>query len=424
MTDGELRELKDRLRTLLVNDIGAALKALKKVLPENAPRLNDVLSLEGRLNDANLGKLRGIISTEDLQLSNNRIRTALMELISALEPADFETRKPGLQIPRDKTGSILYKIPTSMVLGKETPCIVRLAFEEESIVRNIELTEDTKLKPIRISTVMDVTLLDPNPVPAFSIRTLSTAEQFVEQGDYTEWIFFVNPLKEGTFSLMLKVSVVEIVLGKERKKEIVLEESVQIVTEIAGIVENDPAFKSSGYMLSGATNEISAPHLPTQAPMQPQPEPANPKRPESLSPKARPSYLRPIMAAATILLLATVAITVYQQSDMGSSAPTDSFPVEKGNHDDDNFIPAPEPKDSISAAYYSVRLILNPDQQNAMVRIDGRPATVTDSSSTFKIIRVRKQMDAHRIELQWNGKSCVKEIWITEDQQELALSCF
>ena len=50
-TASELKELKARLRSLVVNDIGATLKALKEELPEGSPRLVDVTSLEGQLND-------------------------------------------------------------------------------------------------------------------------------------------------------------------------------------------------------------------------------------------------------------------------------------------------------------------------------------------------------------------------------------
>ena len=75
----------------------------------------------------------------------------------------------------------------------------------------------------------------------------------MEKEEYTEWLFFVKPLREGQFPLLLRVSVVEKVGEKERVRDIVLEESVVIVAEPVD-EPAEGAFKASG-LIVGKTEE-------------------------------------------------------------------------------------------------------------------------------------------------------------------------
>jgi len=129
------------------------------------------------------------------------------------------------------------------------------------IIQNIDLV-DVELKSIRVSEVMEVALIDPNATPAFSIRQINSAEQFLEKGDYTEWVFFVKPLRTGELPLALRVSVVEVVNGKDRKKEIVLEEIVEVLAEAENAADDEAAagFKNAGYSVSyGSTPDTPPP---------------------------------------------------------------------------------------------------------------------------------------------------------------------
>ena len=246
MTTAELTELKRKLRQLLPDEgISAVINALKAALPEIAPKYSTVFQLETRLNMANRDKIRGVLSQEQLELAYNRIAADLIEFVDDLQEEDFAPTGAAA-----KTGSILYKIPSKMQLERETRCIVRLAFEEDVIIRNIELT-DAVLKPVRVSEVMEVALVDPNDEPVFEIREVNSAEQFLEKGDFTEWLFYVTPLRTGEFPLALRVSVVEVVAGKDRKKEIVLEETVQVLAEPdKDGFEETATFQNSGYAFS------------------------------------------------------------------------------------------------------------------------------------------------------------------------------
>ncbi|MBK7409136.1 MAG: SUMF1/EgtB/PvdO family nonheme iron enzyme [Saprospirales bacterium] len=95
---------------------------------------------------------------------------------------------------------------------------------------------------------MEVELIDSAEPPAFAIRTFNREEQFIEKDEYTEWIFFVRPLREGQFPLLLRVSVIEKIGEKERVRDIVLEETVVIVAETVEETA-DVSFKASGYVV-------------------------------------------------------------------------------------------------------------------------------------------------------------------------------
>lgn len=240
-----LPELQQELRDQLVDDLAGALKTLQQLLPPGSEKHQTATTLLGKLNDTNKARLRSTISNEDLQLVYNQLRSDLLDLIDGLTAADFESAAAMPESKKAKQGEILYRIPDTMPLGRETRCLVRIALNADAIVENITFDEYVTLKPLsRISDLMQVELLDPGKDPVFEIRSISSPEQFVEDEGYTEWLFQVTPLRAGTFSLLIKVSVIELILGKERKKEIVLEEEVQVRANQQTAPE--PPLKSAG----------------------------------------------------------------------------------------------------------------------------------------------------------------------------------
>ncbi|MFN0213750.1 MAG: hypothetical protein ACKVT2_05790, partial [Saprospiraceae bacterium] len=173
-TPAELTVLQRNLRDILPDpDKGlfAVLEALKKALPEQTEKYNAVFQLETRLNAVNKDRIRGLLSQDDLERAYNRITSDLLDLIDGLKLADFDLRTAESSV-EDKAGSILYRIPHTMEVEEEHKCIVRLAFDMETVIRNIELTQDTVVKDLRVSEVMEVELLDPNETPCFAIRRL------------------------------------------------------------------------------------------------------------------------------------------------------------------------------------------------------------------------------------------------------------
>ncbi len=251
ITPAELTDLQRSLRDILPDPdkgIFSVLAALKKALPEQTEKYNAVFQLETRLNAVNKDRIRGLLSQADLDLAYNRITADALDLIDGLRLEDFDPKTAESSV-EDKSGSILYRIPHTMEVEFDHRCVVRLAFDVDTVVRNIELTQDTVVKDLRVSEVMDVEMLDPNEPPCFTIRRLNSVEQFLEKNDYTEWIFMVKPLVIGTLPLLLKVSVKELINDKERIKEIVLEEVIHVIAEPAPDDEST-TFQSSGYAFS------------------------------------------------------------------------------------------------------------------------------------------------------------------------------
>lgn len=247
----QLTQWKLEWRRMVADNITGALGAMEERLPNYSPKFNTLIALRGRLNDANRNRIMGVMSNEDLQLEYNRIRQALLELIEALELDDFLPQPLGAGAPGQR-GLLLHKIPARMEVNREVVCIIRLAFDEAAIVRDIDLDEDVEVKQIAVSKVMHAELIDPNAEPAFAIRTYSDEEQFLQKGEYTEWKYYVKPLREGTFALLLKVSVVEKVEGEDRRRNLSWEEKVQIVTDA---VEEEAVFHTVGLAVGDAAAE-------------------------------------------------------------------------------------------------------------------------------------------------------------------------
>ncbi|MEY4933660.1 MAG: hypothetical protein RIS64_19 [Bacteroidota bacterium] len=130
-----------------------------------------------------------------------------------------------------KQGTILYDVPNKMQLLQEAKCVVRIAFDEVMAKLDYKITQDTELKTMRVSNVMNVELFDASQ-QAFEIRSINAKQQFIDRDYFTQWLFFVKPLKEGNYTLLLKVTLIEEINGQERPREIVLEETVSIVANL------------------------------------------------------------------------------------------------------------------------------------------------------------------------------------------------
>ncbi len=129
--------------------------------------------------------------------------------------------------PNKKEGKVLYHIPGMMQVDKWTRCTVRLAWEEMILTDRLDIPESERvIESIRLGNVMQVSLSEGRDGKNFSIQTLNNEEQFIFEDDYTAWLFDVMPLTTGSFTLILRVTLIQIMEGKERKKDIVLERSV------------------------------------------------------------------------------------------------------------------------------------------------------------------------------------------------------
>ncbi|MBK8653021.1 MAG: hypothetical protein IPN20_03695 [Haliscomenobacter sp.] len=109
------------------------------------------------------------------------------------------------QIP--KKGSLLYHIPEKMQVAKETRCRIRIAFDKKTLLEKIQQTSNTKVEDIRIAEVMQVKLIDlQNPRHFPSAHTTARINSLKKTNTLSG--YFVKPLREGRFLLLLQVSVI------------------------------------------------------------------------------------------------------------------------------------------------------------------------------------------------------------------------
>jgi hypothetical protein len=256
VTKAQLDQWKAEWEQLVTTKLGKALDAMEERLPSDSPKSRQLVHLRSQLNAANKEKIMGLRSAAELDVVYNQLRERLLTFIADLEPEDFVPTAPKGFRPPAKRGSLLHKIPRQMQLGREEECIIRLAYDRSVIADNLELDEDIELKEVTISEVMEAELIDPNYEPAFAIRTFHDERQFLQAGAYTEWKFYVRPLREGTFDLLLKLTVIEEVLGVRERRNITWEEKVQIITEQAA--EAPAEFQPAGLSLSFGEEEEAA----------------------------------------------------------------------------------------------------------------------------------------------------------------------
>lgn len=337
-----INDIRRELRDLIVEGIPETVKALKAVLPPNSARYQDLLLIEGRLKEANISALRGTLSNDELQLAYNQIRASLLDLINELTEADLQDAPPSVaEPPKARSGNILYRIPDAMQLNHEHKCIVRIAVNEELLLENIELDQDVRLQSIRISDVMLVQLLDPSGEEPFHIRSVNSAEQFIDEDTFTEWLFYVKPVLEGTYPLLLKVAVLELVNGKERQREIVLEESIQIISEAVPDPEEAP-LKTAAYQLnlSGSTADDALIYAPPQPAGPVAPAPAAIPRSGNAPQSARRQIVGIVRVLAMVGVISVVGVVVMQ--NQRSNAPLigdDKFPSSITKGEEPSIIP-------------------------------------------------------------------------------------
>ena len=192
--------------------------------------VTDATLLESRYtNTFNDFTMKGILPRDDYDRTVAQINYAMLEMLEKLEKS--ATISSG-GVKNKNSGRLLHNIPGIMPVGKESRCIVRIAYDDEMLLRDLKTDANTTIQSVRIAEVMGVELVDFNETPAFNIRTITEEEQFISSDDYTQWLFMVKALREGKYPLTLKVTVIEEVNGKERKRDIVLEKEIFIISQL------------------------------------------------------------------------------------------------------------------------------------------------------------------------------------------------
>lgn len=332
VTPTQLQDWKTEWRKLVTQNLGKVLSAIDERLPADSPKASTLIQLQAQLNMANRDKLMGTRSSADLELSYNQIRAKLLDFIDGLEVEDFHPVVGQGFTPTAQRGTLLHKIPGQMQVGKEEECIIRLAYDRSVIADNLELTDDVEVKEVTISEVMEAELIDPSFDPAFSIRSFHDERQFLQAGEYTEWRFYVRPLRAGSFDLLLKLTVIEEIGGERERRNITWEEKVQIVTEqveasaaefqVSGL---SLAFSASSQAESGSTRSIDSgeagragsewetlnPSTLMKDEVQPAPQPTSANK----STKGRLGRIRQLSVAAMVVLAVGLGTWVMVGTD-------------------------------------------------------------------------------------------------------------
>lgn len=265
-----LESVVQEIKTHIGDGVEPALKFIEQILSTGSDNYNDFIQIKGRYNSLQRELLLGTLDPNTYDKARSSISQALLILADTLQEDDLKPdTAPPLPSP-DKRGEILYRIPERMQDHHEEKCTVRLAWVLEQLLRDWEKTAQDVVKDIRMAEIMGVYLLNVDEHNPFAIRTISEPVQFVDKDDYTEWIFYVKPLLVGEFPLVLRVSVIEMINGKEYKKDIVLEEQILVVSEEVPTPPEDFKKADKGLVLVGTDNKKSAagakPAAPEAAP--------------------------------------------------------------------------------------------------------------------------------------------------------------
>jgi hypothetical protein len=187
--------------------------------------VNDVVMLKNQFVSAkNQFSVKGIIENSEFGRISARVNLAILELADKIEKKSETT---DLQ----RKGHLLHKIPSKMIKDRETKCIVRIAYFLEHLFVGLTIDDNITVQVIQITKLMSVELLDDNETKIFEIRTSTDEEQFTIHEECTQWIFHVRPIRTGNFPLLLKIGAVEVINGKERKRNLIIEKEIIITVE-------------------------------------------------------------------------------------------------------------------------------------------------------------------------------------------------
>ncbi|WP_421799596.1 hypothetical protein [Haliscomenobacter sp.] len=139
---------------------------------------------------------------------------------------------PPSQVPRTlSSGQIVYEIPDTMAVNVRSEIRLRIARLIQDEIFREGLGENVDQYSIQVSDIMEVQLNDESGAEdCFKISEISEREQLLLHQDFTEWAWYVTPLKAGNCLLNIKVNAIIPIEGTDRKKSvIVLEKEVKII---------------------------------------------------------------------------------------------------------------------------------------------------------------------------------------------------
>jgi hypothetical protein len=145
---------------------------------------------------------------------------------------DFEIEEPKEEIipSDDNIGKVVYQVPDTMKIFTNYRITVRITKEQKISKNIIEERLNISNGSIKESTIqttskMEVTFKDESTEddPSFIISKINNDQQIID-GNYTEWIFNVKPIKHGDKKLNLIISIIK----DDNKKQIVYTDTIYV----------------------------------------------------------------------------------------------------------------------------------------------------------------------------------------------------
>ena len=206
----------------------------------------------------------------------------------------------------DEQGHLLYNIPERMQANQAARCEVRIALDDAQLLRDAGFNPATSVvKSVHVSDTMGVQLIDPIG-NAFRINSITQEEQFIHPKTYTQWVFYVTPLRTGKLPLVVTVGMIEQIDGVERSRQLVLEETIDVIAELP------ERAAVGGYKIAGYQFTVTQTQPVAFEQVRPDTTAAGGGggrvSPAPVRPQSRIRSLRPILSGIAAVLLVGVAV--------------------------------------------------------------------------------------------------------------------
>ena len=109
-----------------------------------------------------------------------------------------------------KEGKLIYSIPDTMKLGNTYTINIRIKKDINNL-KMIDSLYNQKIIDIKVTNSMEVEIIDPSPSDSknFNILKQNSDKQIIDDSDYTEWVYYIQPLKSGKLQLNMIVSIIK-----------------------------------------------------------------------------------------------------------------------------------------------------------------------------------------------------------------------
>lgn len=188
--------------------------------------IGDIIQLRRQFSTIQSAKLAQTLMYDQIRVLEGQLTDSIIIFLGKLR--DYETNT-AVRAERSGQGMLMHNIPQRMPMGLPTRCTIRIGAIKEALMKDMEKEEFAKVEEIKVSKLMEVQLLSEQQ-DAFDIKTVNRSEQEIDFDNFAQWRYDVTPLRQGQFSLTLKISTVKYIDGKDRYAEDVYDITVLVET--------------------------------------------------------------------------------------------------------------------------------------------------------------------------------------------------